>query len=236
MTIIAECGQNHCGEMALARPLIREAKQGGADLVKFQLYDSKKLYNEYRKTELTKEQAFMLFEYGKKIGIEVFFSVFDIERVKWCEEMRVKRYKLAHSQGENLPLAQAILETTKEVIVSVTHINKLWGYYDYLSRQPKQVRPLYCIPEYPTNPDKLRLFDVSLEAPDPLKSTFKIFDGFSDHTIGLDACKIAIARGAEIIEKHFCLSHSIGIDAEWSVTPEELRELRRFYDVAQTAL
>ena len=29
------------------------------------------------------------------------------------------------------------------------------------------------------------------------------FYGYSDHTIGIDACLIAISRGAKMIEKHF---------------------------------
>ena len=93
--IVAEIGQNHCGDMNLARQLIRLAKENGADLCKFQLYDSKKLYGEYQPTELTFEQAKDLFEYGYLWDIEVFFSVFDVERVKWCKEIGAKRYKIA---------------------------------------------------------------------------------------------------------------------------------------------
>ena len=29
------------------------------------------------------------------------------------------------------------------------------------------------------------------------------FDGYSDHTLGIEMCLIAISRGAKIIEKHF---------------------------------
>lgn len=234
--IVAEIGQNWCADRLLGFKLIDEAKSCGADLVKFQLYDSKKLYGEYQPTELTKEMARIFFQYGELQGIEVFFSVFDVERVKWCEEMGVKRYKIAHSQGENTLLAQAVLATQKEIFVSVTHVNKLRDWYNWLSRQPKQVRPLYCIAEYPTSLDKLQFFDVSLEAPDPLKSTFRAFYGFSDHTIGLDVAKIALARGAEIIEKHFAIDHKTGIDAEWSMNPNELKELKRWEQVCSEVL
>lgn len=237
--LIAEVGQNFMGDMNLARELICLAKNNGADLVKFQLYDHNILYGDnpdIPDVALSKEQAFGLFIYGKNIGIEVFFSVFDVERVKWCEEMGVKRYKIAYSHNTNLDVVSPILETSKPIYVSVAHINKLRDWYDWLSRQPSQVKPLYCVSEYPASPDRLQLFDVSLEAPDPLKSTFKVFDGFSDHTIGLDACKIAISRGAKIIEKHFCDVRRLGVDARWSMTPSELRELRRFYDIVQLML
>ena len=89
--IVAEIGQNWCGDHLLGLKLIDEAKWGGADLAKFQLYDSEKLYGEHQSTELTREMATAFFQYGQLQGIEVFFSVFDVERVKWCEEMGVKR-------------------------------------------------------------------------------------------------------------------------------------------------
>ena len=53
------------------------------------------------------------------------------------------------------------------------------------------------------------------------------FSGFSDHTIGIDACLLAISRGAEVIEKHFTLdkSNTTIRDHALSATPEEFRSL-----------
>jgi len=80
---------------------------------------------------------------------------------------------------------------------------------------------LYCIPKYPAT-----LKDFRLET---LDWTIKEWGGgFSDHTIDLDASKIALTRGASIIEKHFAITHKIGADAEYSMTPPELKELRVF--------
>ena len=96
-TIIAEVGSNHCGDMDLAIGMIAIAKEYGADFAKFQLYDTNKLdrppdiLKMCAETELNKEQAKYLFDYGEMMGIEVFFSVFDVERVRWCEEIGVKR-------------------------------------------------------------------------------------------------------------------------------------------------
>ena len=39
MLIIAEIGQNHNGDMEMARKLITAVKEAGADIVKFQLFD-----------------------------------------------------------------------------------------------------------------------------------------------------------------------------------------------------
>lgn len=194
--IVAEIGQNFCGDIELAKYLIHEAKQNGANLAKFQLYDSVKLYGEQQNTELRKDAAQLLFEYGKEIGIDVFFSVFDLERFQWCEDMGVKYYKLAYSQRNN-----------HELISAIQHTNKTWFGSGI---------DLYCISKYPTE-----LSDLHFNRIDFLENWY----GYSDHTIGLDACKIAIARGAQVIEKHFAIDHQTGVDAKWSMTPMQLAEL-----------
>lgn len=78
---------------------------------------------------------------------------------------------------------------------------------------------LYCIAKYPTEPDDVRFDSVD----------FRRYSGFSDHTIGTTAAKIAIARGAQIIEKHFTLSKMMyGPDHRGSAEPHELREIVEF--------
>ncbi len=44
MEIIAEIGQNHNGSIILAKELIHAAKENGADVAKFQIYNAKKLF------------------------------------------------------------------------------------------------------------------------------------------------------------------------------------------------
>ena len=82
---------NHGGDMELARKMILSAQESGVDLVKFQLYDAeddkgKPHYEWVKKAELTFDQAKMLFDYGTEVGIEVFFSVFGVKYVKWCQK------------------------------------------------------------------------------------------------------------------------------------------------------
>ena len=214
--LIAEIGQNFVGDLNLAKRMIWLAKEFGAGLVKFQLYGTGKLYTPntelYRlakESELSFLKAKDLFEYGQKMRIEVFFSVFDIERVKWCEVIGVKRYKVAYSQRHNAELLNSI---KGGIIISSDHPVSLAN------------KTLYCIPHYPTQLNELEF--------DRLSS----FDGFSDHTIGLDASKIALARGARIIEKHFCVDHKTGVDAPWSMTPVELWELKQWEQTVSQVL
>lgn len=204
----------------MAKELIKEAKGAGADLAKFQLYDAesdrgKPYYDWVKAHELTFDQAKMLFGYGIEIGIEVFFSVFDVERVGWCEKIGVKRYKIACNM-RNKDVWQAISRTGKRAIISHNDV----GTFPY----GVLATTIYCPPGYPSSKPDFQLNDVR-------------FNGLSDHFVGLDVAKIALARGAQIIEKHFCLEHnSLYPDNDWSMTPDELKELVRWEKVCKEVL
>ncbi len=51
--------------------------------------------------------------------------------------------------------------------------------------------------------------------------------GYSDHTLGIEACVLAATLGACILEKHVTLAHDFSDfrDHQLSATPDELREL-----------
>ena len=231
--IIAEIGQNHCGDINLAEYLIAQAKLNGANSVKFQLYDSVELYGQKQAEELTFNQAEHLFDYGMKQGIDVFFSVFDKERVDWCREIGVHTYKIAASQSRNTELIEYAGFNDACVIISTAwepHSLPIWM-WNYIW--------LRCVPQYPADimDYHMAMFDFGLTPADwKLRRPNSSISGISDHTIGLDAAKIALARGALIIEKHFAIDHKTGVDAAWSMTPDELGELRRWADKIKEAL
>ncbi len=222
--VICEIGLNHNGDMKLAKRMICEAKNAGASLVKFQLYDADKdepnnPWHDYLKQcELSFDQAKMLFDYGADVGIEVFFSVDNVERVMWCEKIGVKRYKIGCSHNKDNDLIAYIWQYGKPTIISYqgNFIGERIG------------TGLYCVPRYPAwiSDDKCN----EIEFP-------STHDGISDHTIGIDAAKIALARGAGIIEKHFTLAKAMsGPDHCLSMPPDELRELVRWEKVCKEVL
>ena len=83
----------------------------------------------------------------------------------------------------------------------------------------KNIKYLWCVSKYPTFNEDLKKF--------PKKFTKNNYYGYSDHTIGIETCLLAIARGAKIIEKHFTLDKSSNVirDHALSATPEEFRQL-----------
>lgn len=223
MLIIAEIGQNHNGDIKLAKELIVAAKKMGADIAKFQLYEVDSIfestfewYKETKEAQLTKEQVIELVNYCRRTSIEFMASVLDIDRVKWCEEIGVNRYKIASRSIYDRRLIRAIAATGKDIIASL-------GMYQG-KRFPRinargKVDFLYCVAKYPTLPEDL----------DFLRVDFNKYSGFSDHTIGIEATLVAIARGARIVEKHFTLDKTMhGPDHSLSMEPKELKQIVEF--------
>ena len=224
MIIIAEIGINHNGSIHLAHELIRQAKQAGADVAKFQFYDPYKIFGpdgSYPNAEALAQALTVQFGFDDantlnqlcaQEGIEFMASVFDLERFGWVEALGVKRHKIASRAVENTELCRQMLATGKDTFVSLG----FWADAG-VPFVGTNVHYLHCVPKYPCS-----LADVAL--PDAFEGAPYV--GFSDHTIGIEAALVAVARGAKVIEKHFTLNKGLaGPDHICSATPEELAHL-----------
>jgi sialic acid synthase SpsE len=225
MEIIAEIGQNHNGDLNLAKEMIHAAKENGAEVAKFQLFDAKVLfpkennpwYQHNLNAELSREEAESLYEHCTETGIEFMASAFDEERVGWLEAMGVKRHKLASRSIAENNLITALEQTRKPLLVSLGH----WQSENLPEiRSQGGVQFLHCISEYPTPLEKVNLSSIDFYGP---------IKGFSDHTIGISSSIAALARGASIVEKHFTMDKNMdGPDHSCSITPKELARLCEF--------
>jgi sialic acid synthase SpsE len=222
--IIAEIGQNHNGDLELAKSLVKAAADNGATVAKFQLYDAKALfpkkgnkwYDYNCKTELTREQVEELMATCDRCRIEFMASVFDTQRIQWLEALGVKRYKIASRSIRNNDLVESLCATEKPLLISLG----MWDKPDFPSiRTSADVGFLYCISRYPATYD-----DLNFEGVD-----FALYRGFSDHTVGIVAAQTAIARSASVIEKHFTMDKTLwGPDHAGSMTPDELNTLSKW--------
>ena len=230
--VIAEIGQNHNGDMEIAKRMIRVAKLSGATTAKFQLYDAKALFPkennpwyEYNcATELSRIQIEDLANECANSDIEFMASVFDVSRVEWLESVGVKRYKIASRSIRDRELIERIAQTGKPLILSLG----MWEGKEFPQIDSSaSVEFLYCVSKYPTPLQDLRLSEVD----------FNRYAGFSDHSIGISAAVAAVARGARIVEKHFTLDKTLyGPDHAGSMTPEELVSLTKFASEISDAL
>ena len=230
MEIIAEIGQNHNGDMGLARELIYAAKECGADVAKFQLFDAPSLFPPEKPwfdyncmTQLSRKDLENLYSYCNDAEIEFMASPFDVERVGWLEEVGIKRYKVASRSIKDTSLISAICETGKPIIASLG----MWDGDSFPIITGNLQGYLYCISKYPTPLESIHLLDVD----------FNSYIGFSDHSIGITASCAAMSLGAKVIEKHFTLDKSLeGPDHAGSMTPNELSALVDFRNDLQKCL
>ena len=157
-----------------------------------------------------------LIELCEKLNIEFLCSVFNEKFIDYLEQKNVKRYKPASNCINNLNIIKRLEETNKDLIISLGMWNK--EEFPEINSNGK-ISFLYCVSKYPTQLNDLNFSNID----------FSKYDGFSDHTIGLNASMIAFARGAKIIEKHLTLDKKMfGPDHEGSITPDELKILVDF--------
>jgi len=220
--LIAEAGVNHEGDMNIARRLIDEAHEGGADAIKFQTYkadtiasknspsywdltkeptDSQhKLFQKYDK--FWKKEYEDLARYCEKVGIEFLSTPFDVESARFLNEM-MGVFKISSSDMNNKPFIDYLCGFGKPIILS-TGASYMWEVEQSLSWIDSHGTPvalLHCILNYPTD-DK----NANLAMLQSLKQKFSDrVIGYSDHTLpkNMKTLEVATLLGARIIEKHF---------------------------------
>jgi N,N'-diacetyllegionaminate synthase len=228
--IIAEIGENHMGEIELAKKMIAEAAAAGADIVKFQSYLASEVADNdpekewFKKVQLSDEAHYELKKYAEKHGIEFLSSAFSINRAKLlCENMGLTKIKIASSEMLNFPLLDYVNEHAETVFLStgMASLEEIDEALPHLNKV-KTCYIMHCITQYPTKHE-----DANLRAITTLKTVFpECHIGYSDHTIGIQAALTAVALGAEVIEKHFTVDKGLpGTDHILSADPNEMREL-----------
>jgi sialic acid synthase SpsE len=202
MLFVAELGSMHKGDPAVAYEMMRQAKNAGADIVKFQFGHPP--IDRVRYVDLW---APMLQEWARYLDVELMASIFSLEGLRAAQSIGMRRYKVAHQKAEEKDLVEAILAEGKETFVSSPL------YSDRMC-----VRNIYATYLYPTYPKDLEM-----------PQSFYEYYGYSDHMHGIEACILAIARGAQYIEKHFCLDKTdlATRDTPFSAAPDEFADLVR---------
>lgn len=239
--IVAEISANHLGDFSRASKLVYEAKQCGADGVKFQTFnpddmvmhnipmkggqwDGQKLRDLYVQAHMPYEWHEKLFNYAKKLGIVPFSSPFSVEAVDFLETLDCPIYKVASFELIDTPLIRRIAKTGKQIVMSTgmaeeDHIKK--AIEDAQSEGPRDITLLKCTSAYPSTADSANL--MTMEA---MYFQFKTHVGISDHSPGIGVACAAAAMGARIIEKHLTLKRSDGgPDASFSMEPDEFSQL-----------
>ncbi len=235
--IIAEVSSNHGGDIKLAKEFIRIASDIGVDYIKFQSWQASKLskddpqYDWFVKSELSDSAHFELIEECNKRNIKFLTTVFDIERIDFLKQLGLKEVKVASPDAGSYRLLNLLKGNFDHIVVStgMHYMNEIEKAAEILAGT--NFTFLHCTSIYPTPNGK-----VNLEKMQWLKR-FTPSVGYSDHSIGIDAVKIAIAQRASYVEKHFCLGkEGPGRVMPWDAIPEQMAEVVRFAEIVYAML
>ncbi|MBI4439672.1 N-acetylneuraminate synthase [Candidatus Woesearchaeota archaeon] len=241
---IAEAGVNHNGDMKLAKKLIDEAKNAGADAVKFQTFKTELIVTESAKTadyarrktgtesqkellkklELSKEDHIELQKYANKRGI-MFFSTphSDEWSVDLLNELKVPLFKIGSGDLDNLPFLKYVARAKKPMIIStgMATLDEIKEAVQTIRGElNEQIVVLHCTTSYPCD-----IKDSNLRMMNTIREECSVLVGYSDHTTDVITPSIAHALGAVVVEKHFTLDRNLpGPDHQASAEPSELKE------------
>ncbi len=254
--VIAEMSANHAGSLVRAKEIIHAAKESGADCIKIQTYtpdtmtidcdndyfkisegtwDGENLYHLYEKAYTPWEWQQELKEEAEKAGIDFLSTPFDKTSVDFLEGLGIACYKIASFELVDLPLISYIASKGRPIIMS-TGMSTL-GEIEQAVQTIKnagnsQFALLRCASAYPAITD-----DMNIKTMQNMEQIFQVPVGLSDHSMGSVGAVTAVALGAKIIEKHFCMDRSIeNPDSSFSMNPAEFAQMVKDIRQAEKAI
>ena len=244
--VIAEIGHNHQGDIEKARELFREAKLAGANAVKLQKRDNRRLYtaNAYNKpydnensfgSTYGEHREFLEFglgeytalkAYAKELGVDFFATAFDMASADLLESLEVPAFKIASGDLRSIPLLKHVARFGRPMVVSTggARLEDVERAYDAIMPINEQLAILQCTAGYPAAFEELDLRVIAT-----YRARFPgAVVGFSSHDNGIVMPIAAYMLGARIVEKHFTLNRTMkGTDHAFSLEPVGLRKMVR---------
>ena len=246
--IIAEIGANHNGDMSLAKKLIIEAKESGADCVKFQSWTKNSVFSEqvyeknhfiaddYRDREdytleeiveeyaISEQELLDMKRFSDEIGIDFTSTPFSKEEVDFLvDKLNAPFLKVASMDLNNYPLLEFMAKKGKPIVLStgLSELHEIDKAVKTIEKAGnKDIIILHCVATYPPIDT-----DVNLNNIKTLMSAYPEYPiGFSDHTLGTAVPLASVAIGVCLIEKHFTLDKEMeGWDHKVSATKDEMQ-------------
>ena len=235
--IVAELSGNHNGDYNRAVEIIHAAAEAGADAVKLQTYtadtitidcdkpwfmtsegslwEGRTLHDLYKEAYTPWEWHEGLIEQANKLGLECFSSPFDFTAVDYLENLKVPAYKIASFELNDIPLIEYAASKGKPMIMScgMATPEDIQDAVDACRRMGNdQIVLLKCCSEYPANWEDMHLGNI----PD-MRERFHVHVGLSDHSFGSLGAVLAVALGAQVIEKHVKIAGVESPDSKFSM-------------------
>lgn len=242
--IIAEMSANHAGSFERAKEIIHVAKESGADCIKIQTYTAdtitmdcdneyfhinngtwagENLYHLYEKAYTPWEWQADLKTEADRIGIDFLSTPFDKSSVDFLENLGTEAYKIASFELVDIPLIDYVASMRKPVILStgMGSFEEIQEAVATIQKYHNHFVLLKCSSSYPAISDEMNLATMV-----DMKEHFGCPTGLSDHSMGSLGAVTAVAIGASVIEKHFCLDRKIeNPDSSFSMEPQEFTDM-----------
>lgn len=244
--IVAELSGNHNHDFDLALKTVKAAKDAGADAFKLQTftpdtitlncnnkhfivnsgqsYDGRTLYDVYKELNTPWEWHQKIKDYVEELGMVFFSTSFDFSSVDFLEGLDVPCHKIASFEITDIPLIEYAASKGKPIIISTgiaAEEDIKLAVEACIKVKNENIILLKCTSSYPAKIEEANLLTLL-----DFKSKFNVEVGLSDHTMGDIVAITATALGAKLVEKHFILDRNLGgIDAEFSMEPEEFRRM-----------
>ena len=209
---IAEVGVNHEGDFDSAIEYCKQAKNAGADAVKFQWVDAERAYAKntesyqiFKNAYFSFKQMKDIYKYCNYLKIDFFATPGDMETLFQLAEINNKIVKISSGLSTHRFMIREASKLFKELIISTgtLSLSEIIDLNRFLAKLSCKYSFLKCTSQYPSIDSNLNLDAISF-----LNSKFKVDIGYSCHSLESLPCITAVAMGAKIIEKHFSIDTS----------------------------
>lgn len=220
--IIAEIGQNHQGDIEIAKRMIAAAKVAGADCVKFQKsclpekftkaaldrrYDGPNswgcTYGAHKQhLEFSREQYELLQQFAHEQNITFTASAMDRQSLMDLVDLNVPMIKIGSGDANNVPLLREAAKLPQPLIISTGMQNQSMvdGIVDIMqSTRKTNYCLLHCVSSYPTAAEHVQLRRLC----EYRKRFPNVCIGYSGHELGTAISTAAVALGAKVCDCAF---------------------------------
>jgi len=186
--------------------------------------DDIKYVKRFSETRLTSDQFMRLVNEMRANGFMTMATPFDEPSVDMIDRQKLDFIKIASCSFADWPLLERVVRSDKPVIASTAgatleEIDRVVSFFVHRNRD---ISILHCVGEYPTPVERMNLDQI-----DFLRSRFPCLKiGFSTHEApdNLDIVKLAVAKGAAILEKHVGIATDKYPMNSYSATPEQVEK------------
>jgi N,N'-diacetyllegionaminate synthase len=241
--VLAEVASAHGGSADRALRMLEAAFKMGADGIKFQLFRAELLVvrrhpgrKDFDQIEMTAREWRKVLRAAKGSGLTVLVEPFDPPSLDMAREEDVDGYKIHTTDMENPGFIQAVGGVGRPVLFATGGLPEEAVREAMSAVGGVPVGLLHGFQTFPTPIEEIRFRELPA-----WKERYHVPLGFLDHTDGgsgfaLVAPALAVAWGADLVEKHFTLDRSEkGYDYQSSLSPEDFYRMVELLRQAERA-